>query len=149
MYKVKIEADLRTLIDLLNRANNETPTGLRTALKETAEDIEKDAKGNVRNNSYDTGALHNSINTVYGKQGTEAIIKATAKHASFIENGTRAHIIKPKNKSVLAFEVAGKMVFAKQVKHPGIQKKPFMEPAFNKNIPAFIKRLEDVIDGFD
>lgn len=147
MYKITQEADLKNIIKTLKDVEVKTTTGFRTALKQTAEDMAKDAKNNVRRSSYKTGALHRSINTVYEKQGTQAIIQATANHASFVENGTRAHTIKPKNAKVLAFNSGNKMVFTKNVKHPGTKAKPFMEPAFNKNIPNYIKRLEDVING--
>lgn len=147
MYKITQEADLKNIIKTLKDVEVKTTAGFRTALKQTAEDMAKDAKNNVRKNSYKTGALHRSINTVYEKQGTQAIIQATANHASFVENGTRAHTIKPKNAKVLAFNSGNKMVFTKSVKHPGTKAKPFMEPAFNKNIPNYIKRLEDVING--
>ena len=147
MYKITQEADLKNIIKTLKDAEVKTTAGFRTALKQTAEDIAKDAKNNVRRSSYKTGALHRSINTVYEKQGTQAIIQATANHASFVENGTRAHTIKPKNAKVLAFNSGNKMVFTKNVKHPGTKAKPFMEPAFNRNIPVYIKRLEDVING--
>lgn len=147
MYKITQEADLKNIIKTLKDVEVKTTAGFRTALKQTAEDIAKDAKNNVRRSSYKTGALHRSINTVYGKQGTQAIIHSTANHASFVENGTRAHTIKPKNAKVLAFNSGNKMVFTKNVKHPGTKAKPFMEPAFNKNIPNYIKRLEDVING--
>lgn len=147
MYKITQEADLSCIVKTLKDVEVKTTAGFRTALKQTAEDMAKDAKDNVRRNSYKTGALHKSINTVYRKQGTQAIIQATANHASFVENGTRAHTIKAKSAKVLAFNSGNKMVFAKSVKHPGTKAKPFMEPAFNRNIPNYIKRLEDVING--
>lgn len=147
MYKITQEADLKNIVKTLKDVEVKTIAGFRTALKDTAEDMAKDAKSNVRRNSYKTGALHKSINTVYKKQGTEAIIQATANHASFVENGTRAHTIKAKSAKALAFNSGNKMVFAKSVKHPGTKAKPFMKPAFNKNIPNYIKRLEDVING--
>ena len=148
MYKVNLDINLELLVEILKEAEKRSYIGFRNALKMTAEDIAKEARDNVKRSSYNTGALHNSINTIYGKQGTEAIIRAGAKHSPFIEYGTKAHIINAK-KNVLAFESGGKMVFAKNVKHPGIKAKPFMEPAFNKNVPEFIKRLEAVINGAD
>lgn len=41
-------------------------------------------------------------------------------YAGWLEDGTKAHIIRPRNAKVLKFKGrAGKMVYAKQVHHPG------------------------------
>ena len=44
----------------------------------------------------------------------------------FLEFGTKPHIIKPKDKSVLNFQIGGKEIFAKFVRHPGIQARKFI-----------------------
>lgn len=147
MYKITNEVDLIDVIKVLKTAEKETPKGFRNALKSTATDIAKDAQSNIKKNSYKTGKLYKSVGITYGKQGTRAIIEAKAEHGSFIEEGTKAHIIRPKNKKALRFKGGSKYVFAKEVKHPGTKAKPFMQPAFDKNIPNFIKRLEGVVDG--
>lgn len=42
------------------------------------------------------------------------------KHASFIEYGTRAHIIRPRRAKALRFRAkGGGVVFARRVQHPG------------------------------
>lgn len=43
----------------------------------------------------------------------------TQRHAVFIEEGTRPHIIRPRRASILAFDVGGRRVFARSVNHPG------------------------------
>lgn len=147
MYSFKVDIDFNNLTVCLNKVKQNSLKGFQKAVKETAEGISKDAQNNIKKNSYKTGALSRSINTIYGKQGMEATIQATAAHGIFIEEGTKAHIIKPKNKKALAFSSGNKMVFAKKVKHPGTKAKPFMAPAFNKNAPEFLERLERVLDG--
>lgn len=147
MYKIKSEVDLIDIIKVLKSTQEKAPKGFRNVLKSTASNIAKDAQDNIRKNSYKTGKLYRSVGITYGKQGTRAIIEAKSKHGSFIENGTRAHTIIPNSKKVLRFNSGGKFVFTKKVRHPGTKAKPFMDPAFNKNIPYFIKRLEDVASG--
>lgn len=147
MLKVSLEVNGASLENILLRAKEETLPGFNKALKDTTDNIVRNTKNNIKSNSYKTGILHNSI--ISTVSNTEATIKATAKHAPFIEFGTRAHTITPKSKSVLAFEGSNGTVFTKKVNHPGIQKKPFLEPAFNEEIPEFLKRLEKVIDEFD
>ena len=144
MYSVEFKLDYNDLRVNIEEVEKRTLIELKKAVKDTAEDIKKDAKKKV---AYKTGALSRSINTTYGKQGSEAVIKADVSHASFVEYGTRAHTIRPKNKKALAFNSGNKMTFAKKVNHPGTKAKPFMEPAFNENVPLFIKRLEDALNG--
>jgi hypothetical protein len=60
----------------------------------------------------------------------EASIDALASYAVYIVKGTRPHVIRPVNASVLAFETAdGRMVFTHLVNHPGTKPNPFMQQA--------------------
>jgi hypothetical protein len=60
----------------------------------------------------------------------EASINVQASYAAYVVKGTRPHIIRPANGSVLAFEGAGgKMVFTRLVHHPGTKPNPFMQIA--------------------
>lgn len=56
-----------------------------------------------------------------------------AKYAKFVHFGTKSHIIKAKNKKVLA---SNGRIFGKKVNHPGIKANPYLENAYNeyKNI---------------
>jgi hypothetical protein len=54
-----------------------------------------------------------------------------ALYAAAVEFGTASHDIRPANGSVLAFEVAGKMVFTPLVHHPGTRANPFMQRALD------------------
>ncbi len=74
-----------------------------------------------------TGKLAGSIVKEVGDE--EASIHALAPYAVYVVNGTAAHEIRPVNARVLAFEAAGKMVFAPVVHHPGTQPNPFMQNA--------------------
>jgi hypothetical protein len=60
----------------------------------------------------------------------EATINALASYAMYVVKGTRPHIIRPTNGSVLAFQGAnGKMIFTRLVHHPGTKPNPFMQKA--------------------
>lgn len=151
MYKVDFDIDLEVIIDVFKEVDISCLTKLKKIVRKTADNMAHDARKNIKSNSYKTGALHNSIN-VNARHSTskiEATIKANANHGVFIEEGTRAHIIKPKSRKALMFNSGGKTVFAKYVNHPGTKAKPFMRPAFEKNVPLFIKELEDAINGND
>ena len=68
--------------------------------------------------------------TVYKDVGFgEGKVGAAASYAEAVEKGTRPHEIRPINGKLLAFKVAGKMVFTPIVHHPGTRANPFLERA--------------------
>jgi hypothetical protein len=70
--------------------------------------------------------------TVYKEVSVgEGKVGAAASYAEVVEKGTAPHEIRPINGSVLAFAVAGKMVFTPVVHHPGAKANPFMERGVN------------------
>ena len=46
-----------------------------------------------------------------------------------MEKGTRAHEIRPVRSKFLRFEIGGKVIYTKLVRHPGTQAQPFVAPA--------------------
>jgi len=90
--------------------------------EEIAEDMRRAAP-------VDTGRLKDSIEVdqVERGQGFTARIKIWARtpYAVFVELGTRPHIIRVKNASVLADVEEGKF-FGPIVHHPGTKPNPFM-----------------------
>lgn len=82
-----------------------------------------------------TGNLTKSIHgemTFATKGSAEGEIVADAKYASFVENGTRPHDIRPRNAKALRWVDAGGVHFARVVHHPGTKPYPFMGPAYLK-----------------
>lgn len=60
----------------------------------------------------------------------EASINVLASYAMYVVKGTRPHVIRPVNASVLAFEAAdGRLVFTHLVNHPGTKPNPFIQNA--------------------
>ncbi|MCW4045240.1 MAG: hypothetical protein NWE94_06965 [Candidatus Bathyarchaeota archaeon] len=75
-----------------------------------------------------TGKLASTITKEVGEG--EAAIEVLAPYAMYVVKGTRPHIIRPINASVLAFQSAsGKMVFTRLVHHPGTKPNPWMQRA--------------------
>lgn len=55
---------------------------------------------------------------------------STHPATQFVHDGTRRHIIRPRNPGgVLRFQVGGRIVFAKVVNHPGYRGDPFLTDA--------------------
>jgi HK97 gp10 family phage protein len=59
-------------------------------------------------------------------EGLSGSVGPTVPYAVYVEYGTSPHEIRPVFSSVLAFEVAGKMVFTTVVHHPGTRAQPFI-----------------------
>lgn len=135
-FAVKVESKSR-------RVNSE----ITEAIKKSVLTISKEAKSNLANNgSVDTGHLRRSIATKV--KATEGEVHTSnLKYAIYVEEGTRPHVIKAKKKKYLYWEGAKHPV--RQVKHPGSKEKPYLVPAFNKETPEFIKRLEKVVTEFE
>jgi HK97 gp10 family phage protein len=99
---------------------------LRSALRAGAKVIAEEAKQNVPVKS---GELRDSIvlSTDARKGKVTAKAKTSLWYAKFVEFGTAAHKINPKNGMSLLF--GGRWV--KSVDHPGSNAKPFLRPALD------------------
>jgi hypothetical protein len=86
-----------------------------------------------------TGSLRNSIKPVgpvgsFGSGDLAVTLSAGAAHASFVEEGTPPHVIRPKHRKALRWPVAGGFLFAKVVRHPGTRATHFLADAANESI---------------
>ena len=88
-----------------------------------------------------TGHLARSI--VPGSiSGTSALVEARTPYAGYVEFGTAAHTIRPRKAATLAWPAnasgrrlsgrrrtnSGRLIFAKQVRHPGTKAQPYLVP---------------------
>ena len=116
---------------------------VRQTVKNSAFNIQKNAKSNLtKNKSVDTGHLRRGVSTDIRGLGA-TIHTSNIKYAPGVEYGTKAHIIKAKNKKVLYWKGAKHPV--KKVNHPGSKAKPFLIPAFNQEKDQFLEKLKEVI----
>ena len=116
---------------------------VRQIVKNSAFNIQKNAKSNLtKNKSVDTGHLRRGISTDIRGLGA-TIHTSNIKYAPGVEYGTKAHIIRAKNKKALYWKGAKHPV--KQVSHPGSKAKPYLIPAFEKEKDQFLEKLKEVI----
>ena len=91
-----------------------------------------------------TGELRRSITR--GQKSTWVhFLKATAKHALFVEEDTKAHRIEPRKGRVLRFMQHGALRFSRGVNHPGTKGKHFMDEAATVGARFLDYRMEDAI----
>lgn len=102
---------------------NNAAQALKAALSVTVQQAKQSTAWQNR-----TGALRSSI-VAKQSDSFEGTVGAYARHAVFVEWGTRPHEIRPRNASILAFQVNGSTVFARKVNHPGTEPTKFMGAA--------------------
>lgn len=92
-----------------------------------------------------TGRLRSGITAHFissdGRSVTWEIL-SPAPYSMYVEAGTRPHIIRAKNAKALRFEIGGRVVFAKQVRHPGTQPYPFAGPGMQQAERTLVRELE-------
>lgn len=59
-------------------------------------------------------------------------VGSDVEYAPYVNDGTRPHVIRPKNAQVLRFRAGGRTVFAKVVQHPGTRPNPFLDRALRE-----------------
>lgn len=69
----------------------------------------------------DTGALRNSIHMIHYRdvKGQYLWIGSKEKHAYMHHEGTRPHIILPKEAPILRFRAGSRIIYSRMVRHPG------------------------------
>lgn len=118
------------------------------ALAQTAEDVENYIEREAGRHEK-TGALNRSIFKRRESDGSWIVghDRQHAPHAVFVLFGTRAHVIKPKNKKALRWAGGGAFRFAKKVHHPGnapdnwLQRAAALAPQiFEQHVAAQMRR---------
>jgi hypothetical protein len=114
--------------------------GVTMGVKEGA--AEARAKHRFKNK---TGRLEHSIQGhLTGSSDTEqrGEIVATMKYASFVEEGTKAHVILAREGGMLRFVIGGRTIFSRKVNHPGSAPHPFMSFAYFKCEAVMLREIE-------
>lgn len=102
-------------------------TGLRQKITTRARQAQVLAAADMKTR-YRTAAPHKSgdtqesvdvINFTANTSELRCTAVATTPQAKYTDEGTRAHVIRPRNKKVLRFKYRGRIVFAREVNHPG------------------------------
>lgn len=108
------------------------------------------AHARVRHDGYvnQTGELSGSImaDEVQGSFASgdmTATVAAGAAHGIFVHDGTKPHVIKPKQRKALRWEVEGGFAFAKEVHHPGTDATNFLANAVEEKLPEVAAVIED------
>jgi len=102
------------------------------------------------------GNLKQQITVDIDKRGViEGTVTSNANYSQAVEEGTKPHIIRTRNKKVLAGPKRRApggwnnfsrdwAIYGKMVKHPGTRGQPFMMPAFNVGKKDLMNRIKEI-----
>jgi hypothetical protein len=76
----------------------------------------------------DTGRLKRALNKKHRRdtRGQYIEVGANVSHAFIHHEGTRPHVILPETGRVLRFRAGGRIVYARQIKHPGTRGRKYL-----------------------
>ena len=143
--------DIEQLSAYIEVKSKEAISNIIKANEETAKKIRKDITTNA---PMGTGKYKQSIKVyptetkdgvISTKIGTEMMV-GNYNLGYLLETGTSPHMIYPKNSKVLAFEIDGMTIFAKEVHHPGFKAMPHFEPALNSNKKTYLDNIAKAIE---
>jgi len=116
------------------------------AVPELQAELIREFATNLRDNAkleapYDSGALVNSIVAENGR------VVARAEHALYVHEGTRPHVIYPRNPGgVLSWVSGGARHFARHVFHPGTKPNPFLKRGLERTKRSAPRITQQVMD---
>lgn len=145
MANISMKIDgLDRIAEKFKRMPIEVAKGLDAAVTKAIYRVQGEAMKEAPVNKATAGGnLRQSIKAT--KSGlARGVVEVGASYGVFVHEGTAPHIIKVKNKKVLANRRTNQM-FGKQVKHPGTKANPFLQRAVDKSRDDVNKDFQEII----
>ena len=146
-FSVSIEGGTRIKVNT-EWLRRQFPVWLAEANMETAREIQAQAMRNIVDiDAYDTEALYNSIVMQESRGGLALTVGSTAKHAPFIEFGTRPHF--PPIAPIAAWcerklgDASAAWAVCKKIAEEGTPPRPFLAPAFKVGMAGYQRRIKE------
>ena len=142
--------DIRVTVDGVadvERRLKATSAVIQFALDRTAVEVEDLVEVGVAVHAK-TGQLERSIFKARVQGGWEVgHDNQVAPYAKWVHDGSRPHVIRPKDKTMLRWPVAGGFAFAKRVQHPGYGGDAWLRRAANQALPIFERTVNTHMSG--
>lgn len=138
MITVQIEG-LNELLDDVKKAGYQVKPLVQAALQNSTAIVQR----NVRQEApHKTGSMQRSVMTSISYPS--ATVEVNEPYGIMVENGTRPHIILPKNKKALFWK--GALNPYKAVHHPGTRANPFFQRGIDKSTDAIYAQFAKVAE---
>lgn len=115
--------------------------GVRRALLIRGVAVQTEAKKRLNETPrrINTGRLRNSIQLqeLFARGLPVVRVGTNVSYGLIIHNGSRPHVIRPRNASVLAWQGPNGMIFARSVMHPGFKANPFLVDGLRRGMAKF------------
>jgi len=131
-----IEVQLR-----FQQALENLPRGIQGALEDMAEGTILRAKALASERLKNPGSYLDSF--YISAAPLEVMFGNAHKAAKFIEYGTGVHVIEPRERKALRFDVDGTTVFAKRVLHPGTEALWILSDAFTEELSGLMEKIKE------
>ncbi|MFC8332721.1 hypothetical protein [Streptomyces olivaceus] len=115
---VQVTVDPGAITRLLRLRNGPAERRLRERTRRVADIAEREAPGTM--GSFIDWDVED------GPRGLQGVVWCDHPKVHYVLNHTRPHLIRPRHKRYLRFEVGGRVVYTKLVRHPGTKANDFM-----------------------
>ncbi|MEU3042275.1 hypothetical protein ABZ700_15210 [Streptomyces diastaticus] len=112
------------LARLLRLRNGPVERRLRERTRRVADIAAREAPGSM--GDYVDWRVEN------GPRGLRGVVVCNHHAVRFVLDGTRPHLIRPRRRNVLRFQIGGRVVYSKLVRHPGTKANDFMKRALEQ-----------------
>ncbi|MFD6128597.1 hypothetical protein ACFWC2_14645 [Streptomyces diastaticus] len=112
------------LARLLRLRNGPVERRLRERTRRVADIAAREAPGSM--GDYVDWRVEN------GPRGLRGVVVCNHHAVRFVLDGTRPHLIRPRRRNTLRFQIGGRVVYSKLVRHPGTKANDFMKRALEK-----------------
>lgn len=126
------------------------PEWLNAANLETAEEIQVEARNNIKEiDAFDTGELFNSVKVSQSPKGLSVVVYSDSKHSPFIEFGTAPHF--PPLDKIRAWcarkgiPVTAAFPIARAISERGTPERPWLYPAYRVGIRRHVDRVRQFV----
>lgn len=144
-----VDIDDRGLIQAFSRAPQSVSKAMEEGVMLAGEMVADYAKAHHRFIGR-TGALESSIRTLFQPPMT-VIVQAGgggAGYGAYVHGGTKAHVIRAKNKKLLRWpSPAGGFFSKREVNHPGTKADPFLFNALEAKRSEVVKQMQRAVDA--
>lgn len=120
---VNIHLDERKLNDRVEAIGRRRMASLQRRIANQARADVPVRTGNLGRTIGEGRIFRSGPRTIHGS------VHAKADYALYVHEGTRPHVIRPRRAQALRFQIGGRTVFAKLVRHPGTKARPFLRNA--------------------
>ncbi|MBU2703879.1 HK97 gp10 family phage protein [Sporomusaceae bacterium BoRhaA] len=133
---------MQDALNSIDAYDGKTRLKLENTVADSTSKIGKDAKEFV---PVRTGKTKKKISTSFNKNKMTGTVRAKTPWAHLVEFGAKAAVEKPKNKKALKIDQFGLRRYATKANIPVRKAKPFMQKAFDKEKPDFIKNIKGAV----